>query len=305
METRDPTTGTVFDIKHFAVHDGPGIRTTVFLKGCPLACKWCHNPEAIRPGPQIALYADRCIECGNCRVVCPGLDGREGFAPDVILQGRCNECGQCVATCYAKAVELSGKTVTVDEVVEDVLTDRTFYETSGGGVTLSGGEPTMQFEFCLRLLESLKSARLHTALDTCGCISWDKMKILLPLVDLFLYDLKLISPVKHRRWTGVDNRLILANLRRLSRAGAPIQVRFPAVSGINSSTRDLKQLAAVVASLQPCPEVALLPYNDFAAAKYKAFRIPFALAGKRTFSQARLDRMRSTLTGLGLTIADS
>ena len=299
------TTGMIFDIKRFAVHDGPGIRTTVFFKGCPMACKWCHNPESISRGKQIALYAERCIACGNCRSVCPKLADREGLAPNIILEGLCDECGLCVATCYAGAVELAGRTVTVDEVVEEVVKDRPFYETSGGGATLSGGEPTAQFEFCVALLAALKDAGLHTALDTCGYLSSDRIETLLPLVDLFLYDLKVISRARHLRWTGADNRICLENLSRLSAAGATLQVRFPAVRGINSSGRELEQLARVVLSLEPAPEVALLPYHRLAASKYKRFRMPFSLEAKREFSQAELDRIRSTLGALGVKVVDA
>ncbi len=297
--------GIIFDIKRFAIHDGPGIRTTVFLKGCPLACKWCHNPESIDPRPEIALYPERCIACGNCREVCPKLAGRTGLAPNIILEGLCDQCGRCVDTCYAGAVELAGRTVTVGEIVEEVLKDRTFYETSGGGVTLSGGEPTMQFGFCRALLTELKAAGLHTALDTSGYVPWERLKELIPLVDLFLYDLKVISPTKHVRWTGVDNRIILSNLRRLSQAGSAIQVRFPVIRGVNSSKRDLEQLAAVVRSLEPTPEVAMLPYHHFAVSKYKRFRKPFAMEGKREFTPAELNAIRSTLRELGIRVVDS
>jgi len=297
--------GVIFDIKRFALHDGPGIRTTVFLKGCPLACRWCHNPESISPRPEIALYAERCIACGNCRAVCPRLEGRQGLAPDVIIGGLCDECGLCVPTCYAGAVEMAGTTATVDEVVAEVLKDGPFYETSGGGATLSGGEPTMQFAFCRSLLAAMKDAGLHTALDTCGYIQWERLQELLPLVDLFLYDIKVVSRAKHERWTGRDNRLILDNLKRLSQAGASIQIRFPAVPGVNSARRDLEQLARLVTALQPPPEVALLPYHLLGSNKYERFRKPFPLAGKRGPGEARLERIRSSLRALGVTVVDS
>ncbi len=304
-ETPAAVSGVIFDIKRFAIHDGPGIRTTVFFKGCPLSCKWCHNPESISLKSEIALYPERCIACGNCREICPELVDREGFAPDIIIEGLCNQCGKCVDTCYAGAVEFAGRAVTVGEVVEEVLKDRPFYETSDGGVTLSGGESTMQFEFCRALLTELKATGVHTALDTSGYVPWGKLKDLVPLVDLFLYDLKVISRAKHIRWTGVDNRLIINNLKNLSQSGAAIQIRFPAVRGINSSKRDLEQLATLVRSLDPRPEVALLPYHRLAASKYERFRKPFAMKDKREFTRTELEHIRSTLRDLGVTVVDS
>jgi pyruvate formate lyase activating enzyme len=190
-------TGVVFDVKHFAVHDGPGIRTTIFLKGCPLRCAWCHSPESQSLRPEIAHSPDLCIGCEACVEACP--NGAQTLGPDKILRDLCTGCGSCAEVCYAGALTLYGRRATVEELIEEVGKDRLLYETSGGGVTISGGEPIMQPRFASALLEALKREVYHTALDTCGQVEWKTLEKILEDVDLVLYDLKQMDPVSHER----------------------------------------------------------------------------------------------------------
>ena len=239
------TTGIVTDFKRFAVHDGDGIRTTVFLKGCPLRCVWCHNPESISPKPELAFYAEKCTGCGECMRVCP--NGAHIFeaadTPDSYIhkldRTKCAACGKCAEVCVSGALKLCGRRMSVDEVMKIVAEDRIFYETSGGGMTLSGGEPTLQPEFALALLRAAKADGISTALDTCGFAKREVYESLLPYTDIFLYDIKHITDEGHIRCTGRSNRLILENLRFLSDAGAKIEIRIPLVPGYNDDAETL------------------------------------------------------------------
>ena len=225
--------GLVTDIKHFAVHDGNGIRTTVFLKGCPLSCRWCHNPEGIGAKPQLGYYAESCVGCGMCEAVCPVgahliADGEHTFN-----RKTCTLCGACTEVCGVNALHLYGREMTVDEVLDTIEEDRIFYEQSGGGMTLSGGEPTQQYAFTLALLREAKARGLHTALDTCGMAATERYEALLPYVDQFLFDVKHIDGEAHKRGTGVDNALILENLEKLLQTGKSILIRTPVIPGYN------------------------------------------------------------------------
>ena len=210
----DPS-GTIFDIKRFAVHDGPGIRTTVFFKGCPLRCLWCHNPESMKIGRQVVFFENKCIGCGECYKRCP--NGALKATPQGRMYDRdkCTLCGTCVEYCYAEATVMEGKVVSVEEVIEEVKKDMPFYENSNGGVTLSGGEPTMQSEFCLAVLQESKKAGMHTTLDTSGQVKWETFQRILEYVDLVLYDMKHMDPLKHKEYTGLSNENILSNLKKL------------------------------------------------------------------------------------------
>lgn len=264
-------TARIFDIKSFAVHDGPGIRTTVFLKGCSLSCAWCHNPEAISPRPEIAFHESRCIACGACVEVCPeqaqalSPEGERTFARDL-----CVRCGTCVEHCHAEALVMQGRDMSVDEVMQEVSQDAPFYRTSGGGVTVSGGEPLLQFRFVRALLEQCRERGYHTAVDTCGQVKWEVMEGVLPFVDLFLYDLKHADTFAHRKHTGALNEPILENLRRLSRAGAAIEVRMPIVPTVNDDRGSITAAAEILAELETLTCVRLLPYHALAGEKYRS-----------------------------------
>ncbi len=265
--SRLDTRGMIFDIKRFAIHDGPGIRTTVFCKGCPLNCAWCHNPESIRSEREISFMPDRCIGCGHCFDVCPNEAHRMDGTDRIYDRDRCVVCGDCAAGCYAEALEVVGREVTVAEVIDEVERDRPFYETSGGGLTISGGEPTDQFEFTQALLAEAKARDIETCLDTSGLTAWERLRKLMPLVDLFLYDVKDTDAARHKRFTGVDNELILANLRRLDDSGATIILRCPMIPDINTDDGHLKALAELARSLSGLVEVNLLPYHKLGLSK--------------------------------------
>ncbi len=263
-------TGVIFDIKKFAIHDGPGIRTTVFLKGCPLRCLWCHNPESQDPRPVLAQFPRNCIGCLKCIEVCPQQGITRGEDQVIIDRAACVSCGTCTRTCYAEALVLHGRTVTVEEVLAEVQKDRPFYENSGGGMTLSGGEPLCQIDFAEELLRQAKEAGLHNVVDTCGYVPWSHLERALPYTDLFLYDLKSTDPAEHLRATGVDCDLIIQNLRKLSAAGAAIQIRVPVVPGHNASVAAMEGIGALVGSLSPAPDVELLRYHRLGEGKYES-----------------------------------
>ncbi|MBP7401956.1 MAG: glycyl-radical enzyme activating protein [Clostridia bacterium] len=263
-------TGRIYDIKRFAVHDGPGIRTVVFLKGCPLRCAWCHNPEGMSAAPDLSLTLMKCVGCGDCVRACP--NGAHSL-PDVgvheIDRTRCTLCGACVEACVPGALRLYGREVSVEALLAEVSADRPFYEQSGGGVTLSGGEPLSQPAFAAAFLRACRAAGLHTALDTSGAVPWDAFEAVLPHTDLVLYDIKHIDPEAHRTWTGLDNVRILDNLRRLGRAGVPIEVRIPCLPGVNDGDV-LERIAVFLREIPSLTAVRLLPYHDFARSKFAA-----------------------------------
>ncbi|MCQ2446767.1 MAG: glycyl-radical enzyme activating protein, partial [Clostridia bacterium] len=259
---------TITDIKRFAVHDGDGIRTTVFFKGCPLKCVWCHNPESLSARPVMGYYRHKCLSCGVCTEVCPNGAHQltaDGHAFDRSL---CAFCGKCVEECPGEALSLYGKRVTEEELLPLLLEDRAFYKNSGGGVTLSGGECLLQADFCASLLGMLKSEGISTAVDTCGFVPRGNLEKVLPYTDVFLYDMKALDPAVHEWCTGQDNALILENLRYLDFRGAKIEVRIPYVPGMNDG--ETENIAIFLATLKNLTKVRVLPYHNFAASKYQA-----------------------------------
>jgi len=289
------TTGMVFDIQRFSLHDGPGIRTTVFLKGCPLRCMWCHNPESGAARPQLAYYASRCIHCGSCLKACPY--GAITLDEARVLRDRCQSCGRCARVCPAEALEMVGKRQTVEEVLAVVLRDEPFYRTSGGGITLSGGEPLFQPEFSVALLMAAKESGLHTAIETCALAPWPKLEAMLPLTDLFMVDIKAVSPAKHRKLCRADNALILENVRRLSEAGVNLLLRAPIVPGLNDSAQDIRKLGEFVASLPGPPPLELMPYHGIGSGKYTALGMDYPLRDVK--APENLDAIRERLESLG------
>ncbi len=263
------TTGLVFDIKRFSIHDGPGIRTTVFLKGCPLSCRWCHNPEGQTARQELILRPERCINCGACAEVCDrGAIFLEKGVP-VTRREECETCGACVEVCYAGARELVGRPMTVADVLAEIERDVAFYDESGGGVTFSGGEPLFQPTFLRGLLHACKGMGLHTALDTCGFASWDVLESIRTDVDLFLFDLKLMDDARHRESTGVSNGPILRNLLRLSERGHRIILRVPVVPEMNDDEENLRRIGAFAADLPTLERLDLLPYHNIGRDKYR------------------------------------
>lgn len=257
----------VFDIQKFSIHDGPGIRTNVFVKGCPLRCIWCHNPESWNTSPEMLFSAEKCTACGMCARICSNgchefADGGHGF-----LRENCVACGKCVEHCRGDALELCGKVCTAEECLEIVMMDKVFYDNSGGGMTVSGGEPMMHFDFTQELLRLAKEEGLHNCIETCGFAPWNCFEQLLPFVDIFLYDIKAVKSEKHREYTGQDNALILENLRRLDQAGAKVYLRCPLVPGLNDGGDDLLAIANLANSLENVEEIDIEPYHPLGVSK--------------------------------------
>lgn len=259
--------GRIVDIKRLAVHDGPGIRTTIFMKGCPLRCRWCHNPESIDLMPEIGYFPRKCIGCGKCAAVCPEhahlfIDGKHSFKRE-----RCTGCGRCVDACPTEALERYGRKISVEDAVAAVLADLTFYKQSGGGGTVSGGEPLLQDKFCAELFHRLKKVGVHCAVDTSGAVPWSAFESVLPYTDMFLYDLKHTDDVRHKEQVGASNRTIIANLRRLAQCDIPVEVRIPVIPGFNDDDDSMIATGKLLGELDNIIGVRLLPYH-LAHSKY-------------------------------------
>ncbi|PWB54095.1 MAG: glycyl-radical enzyme activating protein [Anaerolineales bacterium] len=268
--------GMIFDIKRYAINDGPGIRTAVFLKGCPLECWWCHNPEGQSTQPQLMVRLNRCKTSHACQNACPE-DAIRWEGRTVTDWERCDQCGKCAEVCYAGAREMVGRQVSIAELMAEIMRDVPFFDQSGGGVTFTGGEPLAQPEFLVEALKHCKEHHIHAAVDTCGHTSWENFQAILPLTDLFLYDLKLVDEARHMRYTGVTNRLLLGNLRRLSETGANILVRIPLIPGINNDVTSINHFANFLSSLPRLEGVALMPYHTIGVAKYEALGMSYKL----------------------------
>ena len=262
----DARRGVIFDIDTFAVHDGPGIRMAVYLKGCPLRCMWCHSPESQKPSPELIHLRDRCMLCGVCARVCPRAVHEVSAAGHGLAWERCETCGTCVEQCSTGALRMKGRVVSADETVGRAARMRPFFRHSGGGVTLTGGEVTTQPGFAAAVLKGCRREGLHTAIETAGACSWATLRPLAELADLVLYDLKLIDPGLHQRYTGVCNGRILENARRLPTDRTT--VRVPLIPGITDTTENVDALFAFMAGAG-LPRAELLPYNPAAAAKHE------------------------------------
>lgn len=289
----DPT-GTTFNIQRFSTEDGPGIRTTVFFKGCPLRCAWCHNPEGISPRPELMWYDVRCIGARDCLRVCP-VDALELTAEGMeIDRQRCDACGACAEACPAVALEVIGQTWTPEALLAEVQKDTVFFETSGGGVTLSGGEPMMQADFLLAFLRLCRETELHVALDTCGVAAWARYEQVLPLVDLVLYDLKIYDIDCHQHSTGVDNCTILDNARRIAETGQPMWIRTPVIPGYTADAENLAALAEFIAAELPTVQRwDLLAYTNLGQPKYHRLDRPYALEGMPLLTRAEMEALHA------------
>jgi pyruvate formate lyase activating enzyme len=287
--------GLIFNIQRFSVNDGPGIRTTVFLKGCPLQCRWCHNPESISPGKELILRKDRCLRCGDCLTLCKNGAIREENGEFVTSREKCLKCGDCVELCYAEAREIAGREMTVEEVMQEIEKDRVFFDQSGGGVSFSGGEPLLQYEFLLEALEASKQRGFHTVVDTTGFTALRIMERVSRFVDLFLYDLKTLDDRKHKEYTGVSNRLIIENLALLARLRKNVIVRVPVIPGVNDEPEDIQNIGAFVATLGNIHEIQLLPYHETGIEKYHRLGVDYRMSQIRPPSDERMREIAAEL----------
>lgn len=289
------STGRIFNVQRYSLHDGPGIRTTVFLKGCPARCLWCHNPESQSFEPEVLVVETRCASCGTCATVCPN-----GVPPPG--SGLCEACGACVEACPAGARWLAGREVTTDLVLAEVLRDRVFFEESGGGVTFSGGEPLAQPAFLRSLLEACRAAGVHTAVDTCGFCPTERLLDLVPLVDLFLFDVKVVDDDRHRALTGLPAIPILENLRALAAIHRNVWVRVPVVPGHTDAEADLVKLAAIAAGLAGVRQVNLLPYHRTGAPKARRLGRDYPLETLAPPPPERLEALAALFRERGLPV---
>ncbi|MCD6419293.1 MAG: glycyl-radical enzyme activating protein [Synergistetes bacterium] len=293
--------GIIFDIKRFSVHDGPGIRTTIFFKGCPLSCWWCHNPESQSMNPELMLWPDRCIGCETCIKVCPNK--AVSLIDNMIVTNRkkCVACGVCADNCPASAREIVGRRVSVEELLRDIEKDVTFYDESGGGVTISGGEPFLQWEFLENLLKECREREIHTAVDTTGYVDSDVILRVSDVIELFLYDLKLMDDSKHKYYTGVSNGLILKNLKLLDSAGKRIFARFPLIPGINDDEDNIRKTAEFVSGLSSVEEIDVLPYHKGGEQKAKRIGKRYLYNGEQPTDEV-VERVVNLLQGYGLKV---
>lgn len=294
------TTGIILDIKHFEMHDGDGLRTTLFLKGCPLRCAWCHNPESFSATPQLASYAFKCVACGTCAAVCPVGAHTVGENGHIFHREKCVACGRCERVCPKNALKLFGRKVTVEDVLDELLADRSFYAATGGGVTVSGGEPLVQSEFCTEILKALKQEGVNTAVDTSLFVPRAAIEAVAPYTDTFLVDVKAMDDGVHRAYTGQSNALIFENVRALDQMGKRIEARMVLVPTVNDGL--FEAAADFLAELKNLSAVKVLPYHRLALAKYEALGIPYPLADVPVPTEEERARAEESLAARGIKI---
>jgi len=294
--------GIVFNVQRFSIHDGPGIRTTVFFKGCPLNCQWCSNPEGINSKPEILVNDARCIQCGECKEVCPenAVISLEGNKRDRIDLAKCTECMECVRACPTRTLDCVGKYVSADEIIEELKRDKLFYDNSSGGITLSGGEPLMQSQFARALLSKCKESGLHTTLDTTGFASWEDFRHVLEFTDLVLFDIKHLDNELHTQGTGVSNKVILRNFERTAQT-VRTWLRYPILPGFNDSYEHVQEVAVLALKLR-IERVSLLPYHEWGKHKYAKIGRKYSFASHAIGSD-RLLEMKKMFESEGLSVS--
>ena len=296
------TSAKYIDVKRFAVHDGPGVRTTLFLKGCSLRCIWCHNPESRPMQPELAIHYPKCTCCGECAKTCSChsiVNGVHEFN-----RAACKACGKCESVCPAGALELFGKSMTVDEAAAKLLEDKIFYE-DGGGITISGGEPLLQSGFCAELLKKMKAEGIHCAVDTCGNVPWSEFETVLPYTDMFLYDFKCADPEKHRKLTGSRNERILENLKKLDETGKEIEIRMIMVPQHNMDESDLRAAGEFLGKLKHVSAVRLLAYHALARSKFKAVGHPDTMPDVESPDAEALEKCAEILRSYSINAVNS
>ncbi|MGB4027921.1 MAG: glycyl-radical enzyme activating protein [Acetomicrobium sp.] len=298
----DSPIGLIFDVQRYSIHDGPGIRTTVFFKGCPLRCWWCHNPEGIDSGKELMYFEYKCMRCRDCVKVCP-TGAIEFKGKPRIFRPLCTACGNCSDACPAGALKLVGKEYTVEELMKEIEKDVLYFDNSGGGVTFSGGEPLFQADFLLEVLKECKNRYIHKALDTAGFASREVLASAMGYVDLFLYDLKLIDEKQHIKYTGVSNTLIKENLRFLVDSGRAQDVilRFPVIPGITDTSDNVDDMAEFISNLRGLREINLLPFHDVSE-KYHRLDREYLMTVRKSPPQEKLLEIKEKFESIGLRV---
>lgn len=291
--------GTVFNIQRYSIDDGPGIRTIVFLKGCPLRCLWCCNPESQKLQAELSHNSTLCMRCGRCAAACSAGAIRMTETGPVIDRDQCVRCGACLEVCAAQAMRLLGEEKSVSEVYRVICKDMPYYEESGGGVTVSGGEPLMQVDFVCELFQRCHADGINTAVETCGMAPREALEQVLPLTDLFLFDIKQMDDEKHRRYTAVSNRQILSNLEYLVQAGAPILIRLPLIPGLNDSDEEMTAVAEEMNRLG-LTQAELMPYHNYGMGKYPQLGMEYALTALEKHPQQRLAEIHDIFDAHGI-----
>lgn len=288
-------------IQRFSVHDGPGIRTIVFFKGCPLRCKWCQNPETQSARPRVMLAKDLCIGCGMCRDACPQKIAGPLLSAEGIDRSLCTGCASCQEVCFSGAREINGRTVHIQDVLEEVLRDEIFYKNSNGGITVSGGEPLLYSGFVQRLFSACKDRGIHTAVETCGCVPWSALEAVAPVTDLFLYDIKHVDGAVHEEYTGKDNKMILENLERLVGKGKEVIFRIPLIPGVNDNEEMYGGVARLALRLNVAM-VHIMPFHQMGSSKWEAAGMPYAFKDVPPLSMERAESAKERLSGYGLDV---
>lgn len=295
-------TGIIFDIQRFCLHDGPGIRTTVFFKGCNLRCAWCHNPESFTLKKQLMYDASKCVMCGKCAEVCPFNIHVIDDANHYVDIKKCKACGKCVESCVPEALRIIGREMTVSDIIKEIEKDLKYYEHSCGGATLSGGECTLQFDFCLELLKQLKQKNIHTCIETNLMINNDKLKQLIPFTDLFLADYKLSSNELHSAYTGADNAVIISNLEILNNEQCKVVLRCPIIPGINDNSAHLDSVAQIYNKYRCIQYVEIMPYHGTGKYKWINLGIGYIFDYMETVDKNTAEEWKKTLSAKGVKV---
>ena len=295
------TSGTIINIQKYSIHDGPGIRTTVFFKGCPLNCWWCHNPESQNPSPEIMFFKERCTGCGSCVKKCPSKAIELLEAYPVVNKSNCTLCGKCSDFCLSNARELVGKDITVKNLMSEIIKDEVFYEESNGGVTFSGGEPLMHADYLNNVLMLCKDKGIHTTVDTSGYAVWEQFEKIVDNVDLFLFDIKHMNNEKHLEYIGASNFVILENLKKLSQRGCNINIRMPIIAGVNDDDENIDSVINFLAKLNII-QVNLLPYHKMGMDKYRRLNMEYKLSGFEKPRDEVIDMIAEKFKSAGIKI---
>ncbi|AYD41424.1 glycyl-radical enzyme activating protein [Clostridium fermenticellae] len=287
------------NIQKYSIHDGPGIRTTVFLKGCPLNCWWCHNPESQKSNPEIMFFKEKCKSCGLCLKMCPqkAIEFVDGYP--VTNEGKCNLCGKCTDFCTSNAREIIGKEMTVKDLMKEIIKDEAFYDESNGGVTFSGGEPLMHADYLNDILRACKNRGIHTTIDTSGYTDWSQFEKIIDNTDLFLFDIKHMDNEKHFKYMGVGNTVILENLKKLSERGSNIYIRMPIIAGVNDDDKNIDAAVDFISKLNII-HVNLLPYHKMGMDKYVRLNKKYKLSGLEKPSDEVMDKIADKFKKAGI-----